>query len=413
MSRSAVTESEVKRAGLYVVPHGEQEGLLREWKFLWGEPLDFYHAKFRQAGLEARSLPERHEIPLTRARELRADERARPPFGTHRVVTPKLAHEVTSWVDVDGEAFLIFYGPRDVQVRDNLFDRALDRIGVRSGDRFAHTTPGGLRAPGLWRSLSDLGAVELAVGLPSDDRTAADHLRMWQLLKPNCFLVTGGQLHRYLRVARETGLDPRKVFAGGRLILVDPAYQFAQARGRLEAELDAEVYVLAVVPEVPAMVAGECRYHNGLHVSGDYVYLEVCDPETGQEVPDGKRGHLVVTTVGLDSVWIRYDLEQYGYLDRSPCPCGEPGPRYVGLGKASRAVTVGGRVVSPIDVRAVLGGDFEPRFRLVERFPGTLGVDVESDMDTVDTADLGETLSRALDLPVDVCVREGLENVHE
>jgi phenylacetate-CoA ligase len=238
MQRSAVVESEARRPNLFVIPEAEEEGLRREWKFLWDEGPDFYRRKYTQAGLGRGELPGRADIPLTRAGELRADERAHPAFGTHRVVDHDLAHEVTSWVDVGGESFLIFYGPRDVQVRDLVFDRTLARAGLRAGDRLTHTTPGGLRAPGLWRTLADLDVVELAVGLPVDDRAAADHLRLWQLLKPTCFLLTGGQLHRYLRVCRELDLDPRTVFGGGRLILLDNAYQFADLRAELERWLD-------------------------------------------------------------------------------------------------------------------------------------------------------------------------------
>jgi phenylacetate-CoA ligase len=77
---------------------------------------------------------------------------------------------------------------------------------------------------------------------------------------------------------------------------------------------------------------------SGFHVYPDMAFLEIIDPETGERVPDGQPGEIVLTP--LDSrgtVVLRYrtgDLIEGG-LVHEPCPyCGRTCPRL--LGKISR-----------------------------------------------------------------------------
>ncbi len=393
--------SELQRnRGLFVVPRAEEEGLAREWNFLWCDVAPpFYREKYRAAGFGPQRVPDRSEVPLTRAAELRADESRNAPFGSYRLIQPDDAVELSTWRDADGVPFLIFYGERDVRVRDEELTTVLSRFGVRAGDRFAHTRSGGLQTSCVSRVLSELGVAELAVGVPASDRDAAEHLDLWQLLQPNWFLITGHMLHRYLRVARRLGRDPATVFGNTTLVLMDPLYQFDEPRREMERRLGARIQVLELAPEVPAFIAGDCAEHAGLHLDADYLYLDIVDPVTGRPVPDGRRGHVVVTTVGLDSLWIRYDLERYGYIDRAPCACGRPGPRLIQLGRANHSVPIGDRVITPVDVRRGLDAEFDRRFTLSVRPGGALGVDIEAG---ADIADIADRLRAQLPVPVDV-----------
>jgi phenylacetate-CoA ligase len=390
-----------RNRGLFVVPRAEEEGLAREWKFLWREVAPpFYREKYRTAGFGPEVVPNRSELPLTRASELRADEAKNAPFGSYRLIVPDDAVELSAWRDADGAPFLIFYGERDVRVRDDELTTVLRRFGLQEGDRFAHTRSDGLQTSGVSRVLSELRVPELAVGVPTSDQDAAAHLELWQLLQPSWFLITGHMLHRYIRVARRLGRDPATIFGEKTLVLMDPLYQFDGPRQEMERRLGARIQVLDLAPEVPALIAGDCGEHSGLHLDADYLYLDIVDPASGQPVPDGERGHLVVTTVGLDSLWIRYDLERYGYIDRAPCACGRPGPRLVQLGRANHSVPIDGRVITPVDVRRGLDVEFDRRFTLSVRPDGALGVDVEAG--GADLAEIGNRLRAELSVRVDV-----------
>ncbi|HKZ79866.1 MAG TPA: AMP-binding protein [Pyrinomonadaceae bacterium] len=71
------------------------------------------------------------------------------------------------------------------------------------------------------------------------------------------------------------------------------------------------------------VVAMECRYENGMHILEDEVYAEVVDPETGDLLPYGERGELVLTHVNRRAMpFIRFRTGDLTVLDRVPCKCG-------------------------------------------------------------------------------------------
>lgn len=49
-------------------------------------------------------------------------------------------------------------------------------------------------------------------------------------------------------------------------------------------------------------VAVECEEQNGLHMWEDYFIPEIIDPQTGEVLPDGEYGELVITTIGKEGM---------------------------------------------------------------------------------------------------------------
>ncbi len=71
------------------------------------------------------------------------------------------------------------------------------------------------------------------------------------------------------------------------------------------------------------VVAMECRHENGMHILEDEVYAEVVDPESGDLLPYGERGELVLTHVNRRAMpFIRFRTGDLTVLDRVPCKCG-------------------------------------------------------------------------------------------
>ena len=70
-------------------------------------------------------------------------------------------------------------------------------------------------------------------------------------------------------------------------------------------------------------VAIECDCQNGLHIFEDHFYPEVVDPETGEVLPDGEEGELVLTTLSKQAMpMIRYRTRDITRAAAGPCPCG-------------------------------------------------------------------------------------------
>ncbi len=70
-------------------------------------------------------------------------------------------------------------------------------------------------------------------------------------------------------------------------------------------------------------VSAECEVHEGLHLYEDHFYPEIIDPETGEVLPPGKEGELVITTLTKQATpVIRYRTRDITSLNYEPCACG-------------------------------------------------------------------------------------------
>jgi phenylacetate-CoA ligase len=70
-------------------------------------------------------------------------------------------------------------------------------------------------------------------------------------------------------------------------------------------------------------IAGECHCGDGLHLPEDCFYPEIIHPESGQVLPMGQAGELVLTSLTLEAMpLIRYRTGFLCSLDDSPCVCG-------------------------------------------------------------------------------------------
>ncbi len=83
-------------------------------------------------------------------------------------------------------------------------------------------------------------------------------------------------------------------------------------------------------------VAIECGEQNGLHVFEDYFYPEIINPDTGEVLPDGEEGELVLTTLAKEAIpMIRYRTRDITSLMTEKCACGRTIRRIRRIGRRS------------------------------------------------------------------------------
>jgi phenylacetate-CoA ligase len=83
-------------------------------------------------------------------------------------------------------------------------------------------------------------------------------------------------------------------------------------------------------------VAIECPQHNGLHIFEDHFYPEIIDPETGEVLPEGAEGELVLTTLSKRAMpVIRYRTRDITTLASGTCACGRTLRRILRIGRRS------------------------------------------------------------------------------
>ncbi|MDR1964059.1 MAG: phenylacetate--CoA ligase [Planctomycetaceae bacterium] len=97
-------------------------------------------------------------------------------------------------------------------------------------------------------------------------------------------------------------------------------------RKRIESELGIESFDIYGMTETGGVgtLGMDCPAHAGIHVWEDHYIVEVIDPVTGKQVPDGQQGEIVVTSLTRQALpVIRFrtgDLSKI--VSREKCDCG-------------------------------------------------------------------------------------------
>jgi phenylacetate-CoA ligase len=224
--------------------------------------------------------------------------------------------------------------------------RALRAAGFVAGDlvhnSFSyHLTPAGsmmetgARALGCTVFAGGVGNTELQLEAVAD-------------LRPDAYVGTPSFLRILCEKADETGRDIRsitKALVSGEAFPAALRDLFA-ARG-IRAH---QCYATADV----GLIAYETQAREGLVVD-EGVLVEIVRPGTGDPVPDGEVGEVVVTALQPDYPLIRFGTGDLSAILPGPCPTGRTGPRIRGwLGRADQTAKVRGMFVHPGQVAEVL-----------------------------------------------------------
>lgn len=173
--------------------------------------------------------------------------------------------------------------------------------------------------------------------------------------RPEYLLTVTTMLHAIVERALERGLDPLELFEPVRYAMVAGEPVSPGQRRLLVELLGLEDLFERGGSSDGLWGAAECPAHRGHHVWLDHHWVEVVNPESGEPLPPGRRGSVVVTNLTFDrSLYVRFDTEDLGEVLPGPCPCGRTHPRLELYGRLADCVRVEGRLIAPHDVRALL-----------------------------------------------------------
>ncbi len=222
--------------------------------------------------------------------------------------------------------------------------------GFRAGDlaqmTFSyHLTPAGLM---LEEPLRSLGCAVI----PAGPGNSALQLQLLQELPVTGFVGMTSFLKILGQKALEKGLDPKKDFG------LEVAFVAAE---RLSESLRSEIQDMFGIlirqgygTADAGCIAYECPALGGMHLSTRCL-VEICDPATGQAVPCGEMGEVVVTPFTLEYPLVRLATGDLSRLSETPCPCGRTAPRLQGiLGRVDDTAKVRGQFLYPAQVAQTL-----------------------------------------------------------
>ena len=131
-------------------------------------------------------------------------------------------------------------------------------------------------------------------------------------------------------------------------------------------------------------LSGDCEYRCGMHINEDFYYCEIIDPQTGEVLPEGSEGELVVTTLTKEGIpMLRYRTKDLTRITYEPCKCGRTTARMDKIkGRSDDMLKIRGVNVFPSQVESVLVGleSISPHYQLIvtrENYSDNLEIKVE------------------------------------
>lgn len=335
----------------------------------------FYAERLAEAGVRpdrVRSLEDLASLPFTSKHDMREGF----PFGLFAVDASEII-EVHMSSGTTGKSVVGAYTADDVDLWRDVMARTLDMGGTGPGDIVQNAYGYGLFTGGFGVHYG--GSTLGAMVLPMSSGNTFRQLQTMVDFGSTVLTCTPSYALFIAEYAGEHGVDLTASPLRAGFFGAEPWSE--GMRADIEAKLGIKAYDIYGLTEIIGPgVGAECPEQDGLHLFEDVFFPEVIDPETGDPLPDGERGELVLTTLTRQGTPVlRYRTRDITYLMDEPCRCGRTSRRIHRLmGRSDDMLIIRGVNVFPQQVEEVLlrVQGVEPHYRLI--------VDRHGAMDTLD-----------------------------
>ena len=297
----------------------------------------FYGEVYRKAGISGVSSQEDFEkLPFSSKDDLRNAY----PLGIQAVPEVEVVR-IHSSSGTTGKPVIIPYTAKDVDDWAIMFARCYETAGITNKDRIQITPAYGLWTAGIGFQLGaeKLGAMTVPMGPGNTDK----QLQMMMDLKTTVLTATSSYALLLAEEINKRGLRDKIHLKKG---VFGSERWSKKMREYIRNELGVELYDIYGLTEIYGPGIGiTCEKEQGIHYWDDYVYIEIINPETGEPVPDGETGEIVITTLVKEGApLLRFRTHDLSRIIPEKCSCGRSYPRLD---------TIGGRSDDMFKVRGV------------------------------------------------------------
>ncbi|MFF5449378.1 phenylacetate--CoA ligase PaaK [Streptomyces sp. NPDC012888] len=258
----------------------------------------FYRRAFDKAGLhpaDCRSLADLSLFPFTGKNDLRDNY----PFGMFAVPRTDV-RRIHASSGTTGQPTVVGYTERDLSVWADVVARSIRAAGGRPGD-VVHIAYGyGLFTGGLG---AHYGAERLGCTVvPASGGMTDRQVRLIQDFRPEVIMVTPSYMLTLLDEMERQGVDPRATSLRTGIFGAEPWTE--EMRREIEERLGVDAVDIYGLSEVigPGVAQEFAETKDGLTVWEDHFLPEVVDPFTGEVLPDGETGELVLTSLTKEAM---------------------------------------------------------------------------------------------------------------
>ena len=313
-----------------------------------------YRKKMDEMGVkpeDIKSLKDLSSLPFVTKQDLRDNY----PFGLFAVPKEDLVR-IHASSGTTGKPTVVGYTQGDMDVWTECVSRIACAGGAKSTDVAQICFGYGMftGALGLHYGLENIGATIV----PSSTGNSEKQLMYMKDFGTSLLVATPSYALRLAEVAREMGIDPKtdlnvKIGLVGSELLTD-AMRDEMHKYWGEQMLVTSNYGMSEL--MGPGVSGECEYMCGMHINEDFFIPEIINPETGEVLPAGEWGELVITCIKKEALpLIRYRTKDITRLIYEPCKCGRTTVRMENLsGRSDDMLKIRGVNVFPSQIEEVV-----------------------------------------------------------
>ena len=264
---------------------------------------------------DVRSLADIAKLPFM----VKADLRDTYPFGLFAVPMSEVVRLHAS-SGTTGKPIVVGYTRSDLEVWMEVVKRAMASCGLNRTDVIQVSYGYGLFTGGLG---AHYGAEALgATVVPTSGGNTKRQIMLMRDFCTTAICCTPSYFNFMIEQAAAEGIDMRKLPIKAGLFGAEPWTE--EMRKRIEAASGIKAYDIYGLSEIIGPGVGiECRCQKGMHIFEDHFYPEIINPETGEVLPDGEFGELVLTTLTKVAMpMIRYRTRDLTRIIAEPCECG-------------------------------------------------------------------------------------------
>lgn len=313
-----------------------------------------YRKKMEEAGIRPehiQSLKDLSKLPFVTKQDLRDNY----PFGMFAVPKEKLVR-VHASSGTTGKPTVVGYTKRDLKMWSECVSRIACMGGATEKDMAQICFGYGMftGALGLHYGLENIGATIV----PSSTGNSEKQIMYMKDFETTLLVATPSYSLRLAEVAMSMGIDPKKDLKV-KIGLVGSELLTEAMRAEMHKLWGDDMLVTSNYGMSELMgpgVSGECEYMNGMHINEDYFIPEIIDPKTGEVLPHGEKGELVITCIYKEGLpLIRYRTKDVTRLIYEPCKCGRTTCRMENLdGRTDDMLKIRGVNVFPSQIEEVI-----------------------------------------------------------
>ncbi len=329
-----------------------------------------YKRKFDEAGFDPskiKTLSDIQYIPYT----TKADFRDNYPFGMFAVPVKDVVRLHAS-SGTTGKPTVVGYTKNDIDMWSDCMARLVVAAGASDEDIVQISFGYGLftGALGLHYGLEKIGATVV----PCSSGNTEKQVMLMKDFGTTALVSTPSYALRIGEVAQEMGVSRDELKL--RLGLFGSEGCTAEMRKQVEDYLGVmatDNYGMSEL--IGPGVSGECTYRNGMHFNEDHFLPEIINPETGEVLPEGEKGELVITTLSKEALPVlRYRTKDITSLTYEKCECGRTHCRMAKpTGRSDDMLKIRGVNVFPSQIESVIMNipQIAPHYQLVVTRAGT------------------------------------------